>query len=81
MSAYTPMRELSRQERTERYEDQRRYYLPAALEAAERKLAGLYREAARIAPDLLDGRSAFCEAWDREVMVAKIEARVREGGQ
>jgi hypothetical protein len=77
VSAYVPMRDLPYRERVERYEDNRRYYLPGAIEAAERKLAGLYREASRISPDLLEGKSAFNEAWDREIVVAKLEAALR----
>lgn len=56
--------------------------LPDVIAAAERKLAGLYREAARYGmDDLLESPKAFSEAWDREVAVAKLESFVRDGGE
>jgi len=78
VSAYTPMRELTRSERGAAYEARRRYYLPAAIELAERKLAALYREANRIEPDLIEGKCAFNEAWDRAILTAQVEATIRD---
>lgn len=60
------------------YTIRRIHRLPATIEAAERKLAGLYREAQRYGMDeLLESHSAFSEAWDRELAVAKLEASLR----
>lgn len=60
------------------YEYRRMRRMPEMLEATERKLAGLYREAARYGmTELLESPSAFSEAWDREIIVAKLEAGLR----
>lgn len=78
MTAYIPMKDLPRSEQVALYENRRRYYLPDAIELAERKLAALYREAKRLDLDLLEGKCAFNEAWDRAVLTAQIEATVKD---
>ena len=58
--------------------DRRVRYLPQAIENAEMKLAALYREAKRHRrSDILKKPSAVNAAWDREVMIAQIEAAER----
>lgn len=60
----------------QQYDRMRR--LPGTIEAAEHRLAGLYREARRYRMDeLLTMKSAVNEAWDREVLIAQIEAADR----
>lgn len=58
------------------YERSRMTRLPDMITAAERKLEGLYREAARYSMDeLLSHKWAHDFAWNAEVEAAKIEAR------
>lgn len=57
------------------YEAQRIRRMPEMIEATERKLLGLYREAKRYGMDeLLESKWAFDQAWDREIQIAKTEA-------
>jgi hypothetical protein len=59
------------------YEANRIRRMDEMLENAERKLAGLYREAKRYNLALLDMPSAVDAAWERRVLLAKIEAAER----
>ena len=57
------------------YERRRQRDMPSMIEAAERKLAGLYREAARYGlNDLLRDKSFSDEAWDHEVRREQMRA-------
>lgn len=52
----------------------RKRRLPEVIEATERKLAGLYREARRYGADeILSNKYHVNAAWDREVLVAELE--------
>lgn len=56
----------------------RMYHMPAQLERAEKKLARLYLEAKQYRMnELLCNPSAVNAAWDREVLIAQIEAAQR----
>lgn len=60
------------------YEAQRIRRMEEMLDATERKLAGLYREAQRYGLSrVLDMPSAVDAAWERRVLLAKIEAAQR----
>ena len=51
-------------------------HLPAAIANTERKLAALYAEAREYrATDILENVRFVDAAWDREVAIAKSEAR------
>lgn len=53
--------------------------LPGRIETAERKLVGLYRQAARYGMDeILHNQSLVNEAWDRETMLAYLEQQEAE---
>ena len=53
-------------------------HLPDAIDATERKLAALYAEAAEYRmKDILEKPSAANAAWDREVLLAQVEAAAR----
>lgn len=58
--------------------ERRLRHLPTAIENTERKLAALYREAKRYRmDDVLRKPSIVNSAWDREVLLAQIEAAER----
>ena len=60
------------------YEAHRIRRMEDMLEAAERKLAGLYREARRYQLNaILDMPSANDAAWERRVLLAKLDAAER----
>lgn len=60
------------------YIQNRIYRMAGVIEAAERKLAGLYREAARYGmTDLLEHPDIAAQAWDREVAIEKLKAAAR----
>lgn len=60
------------------YEMRRIKRMEEMLENAERKLAGLYRECKRYGLNCyLDTPSANDAAWDRRVLLAKLEAAER----
>lgn len=60
------------------YEAQRIRRMQEMLESAERKLAGLYREARRYnLSALLEMPSAADAAWERHVLLAKLDAAER----
>lgn len=57
------------------YEKQRKRRMAIMIDLAERKLAGLYREAARYGrEDLLRNRMFTDEAWDHEVRREQLRA-------
>lgn len=57
------------------YERRRQRDMPELIEAAERKLAGLYREAARYGMTaLLKDKTFADEAWDYEVRREQMRA-------
>lgn len=57
------------------YERRRARDMEAMIEAAERKLAGLYREAKRYGRhDLLTNKMFTDEAWDHEVRREQLRA-------
>lgn len=57
------------------YEHRRMKNMPDMIEAAERKLAGLYREAARYRMhDLLADKTFADEAWDHETRREQMRA-------
>lgn len=65
----------SKAERVHAYEYQRIRRMPDMIESAERKLAGLYREAARYGlNELLTDKSFADEAWDHEVRREQVRA-------
>ena len=52
--------------------------IPSQIEAAERKVAMLYKEAKRYKmKEVLSRPAAVNSAWDREVLLAQIEAAER----
>lgn len=60
------------------YVQRRIYRMAGVIEAAERKLAGLYREADRYGmADLLERPEIAAEAWEREVAIARLKAAAR----
>ena len=57
-----------------KYECDRKRRMPDMIEATERKLAGLYREAIRYQMDkLLQEPNLINGAWNREVTLAYLE--------
>ena len=55
--------------------DRRMYYLPTAIERAERKLAALYAEdRGKTCNQLLVDPKCFHRAWEREIREAQIDA-------
>ncbi|NVD44370.1 hypothetical protein [Qipengyuania atrilutea] len=59
----------------DRYEYHRQRRMAEMVEATERKLLGLYREASRYKmSEVMRKPSLLNEAWEREMMLARIEA-------
>lgn len=66
---------MPRADQQERFLYHRVKRLPDMIEATERKLAGLYREARRYKMDeVLTNKHQLNEAWEREILVAMLEA-------
>lgn len=60
------------------YEHRRMRTMPDLIQATQRKLLGLYREAQRYGrDDLLAHKAAFDNAWETEIQIAKLEAQLR----
>lgn len=66
---------MSMSDRQLAYEAHRIRRMEEMLETTERKLAGLYREAKRYNLNaLLDSPSAVNAAWERRILLGKLEA-------
>lgn len=52
-------------------------YVPAAIKRTEEKLLRLYREAAELRMHDLIAAETADEAWERQILTAKLEARQR----
>lgn len=64
----------------EQYVYQRQRRMPDMIEATERKYLGLLREAKRYGMhDILSSKYHSDRAWDREIVLAKLEAAYSGG--